>query len=116
MKRTSGSTGVPLTIRIDEPAVQWKTACTIRSDEWTGYRLGQRVAKVWGNPEYRHFGLKGRLRNYFFDRAVYLDTLEPQRRADRRVRRTHPPAPAGADLRPRPLAVPAGVLARRSRA
>jgi phenylacetate-CoA ligase len=75
VKRTSGSTGVPLTIRIDEPAVQWKTACTIRSDEWSGWRLGQRVAKVWGNPEYQHFGLKGRLRNYMFDRAVYLDTL-----------------------------------------
>src|SRR5436309_10319803 len=75
VKRTSGSTGVPLTIYIDEPAVQWKAACTIRSDEWSGYRLGQRVAKVWGNPEYRHFGLKGRLRNYLFDRAVYLDTL-----------------------------------------
>ncbi len=74
-KTTSGSTGVPLTIYCDEPAMQWKTACTIRSDEWSGYRLGQRVAKVWGNPEYRHFGLKGRLRNYFFDRAVYLDTL-----------------------------------------
>jgi phenylacetate-CoA ligase len=75
VKRTSGSTGVPLTIRIDEPAVQWKTACTIRSDQWSGYRLGQRVAKVWGNPEYRHFGWKGRLRNFLFDRAVYLDTL-----------------------------------------
>jgi phenylacetate-CoA ligase len=75
LKRTSGSTGVPLNIRVDEPSMQWKAACTIRSDEWSGYRLGQRVAKVWGNPEYRHFGLKGRLRNYFFDRAVYLDTL-----------------------------------------
>jgi phenylacetate-CoA ligase len=75
LKRTSGSTGVPLNIRIDEPAVQWKAACTIRSDEWSGYRLGQRVAKVWGNPEYLHFGWKGRLRNFLFDRAVYLDTL-----------------------------------------
>src|SRR5947208_6710784 len=56
VKRTSGSTGVPLSIRIDEPAVQWKTACTIRSDEWSGYRLGQRVAKVRGNPEDRHCG------------------------------------------------------------
>lgn len=74
-KRTSGSTGVPLTIYIDEPAVQWKTACTLRSDEWSGWRLGQRVAKVWGNPEYHRFGLKGRLRNHLFDRAVYLDTL-----------------------------------------
>ncbi|QJW96465.1 phenylacetate--CoA ligase family protein [Frigoriglobus tundricola] len=76
VKRTSGSTGVPLTIYCDEAAMQWKTACTIRSDEWSGYRLGQRVAKVWGNPEYRQFGLKGRLRNHFFDRAVYLDTLD----------------------------------------
>lgn len=76
VKRTSGSTGVPLTIYIDEPAVQFKSACTIRSDEWSGWRLGQRIAKVWGNPEYRHFGLKGRLRNFFFDRAVYLDTLD----------------------------------------
>src|SRR5215471_15513123 len=76
VKRTSGSTGIPLTVYMDEPAVQWKTACTIRSDEWSGWRLGQRVAKVWGNPEYRHFGLKGRLRNHFLDRAVYLDTLD----------------------------------------
>lgn len=75
VKTTSGSTGVPLVIYCDEDAMQWKAACTLRSDQWSGYRLGQRVAKVWGNPEYRHFGLKGRLRNYFFDRAVYLDTL-----------------------------------------
>ena len=36
VKTTSGSTGVPLTIYCDEPAMQWKTACTIRSDEWSG--------------------------------------------------------------------------------
>lgn len=75
VKRTSGSTGVPLTIRIDEAGKQWKAACTLRSDEWSGYRLGQRVAKVWGNPEYRQFGWRGRLRNAVLDRAVYLDTL-----------------------------------------
>jgi phenylacetate-CoA ligase len=74
VKRTSGSTGVPLTIHLDEPAAQWKAACTLRSDQWSGYRLGQRVAKVWGNPEYKHHGLKGRLTNALLDRAVYLDT------------------------------------------
>jgi phenylacetate-CoA ligase len=81
VKKTSGSTGVPLVIRIDEPAVQWKYACTLRADQWSGYRLGQRVAKVWGNPEYRHFGLRGRVTNRLVDRAVYLDTihLTPER-------------------------------------
>ncbi|HET6572575.1 MAG TPA: phenylacetate--CoA ligase family protein, partial [Fimbriiglobus sp.] len=75
VKKTSGSTGVPLVIRIDEPSVQWKYACTLRADQWSGYRLGQRVAKVWGNPEYRHFGLRGRVTNWLVDRAVYLDTI-----------------------------------------
>jgi phenylacetate-CoA ligase len=74
-KRTSGSTGVPLTIRLDEPGKQWKFACTLRGDEWSGWRLGQRVAKLWGNPDYRHFGVKGRLRNAILDRAVHLDTV-----------------------------------------
>src|SRR5262245_11862146 len=75
LKRTSGSTGVPLEIAIDQPSIEWKRACTIRSDEWSGWRLGMRVAKVWGNPEYRRQGWKGRLRNLLVDRAVYLDTL-----------------------------------------
>ncbi len=75
VKTTSGSTGVPLAVSIDEPAVQWKYACTLRADQWSGYRLGQRVAKVWGNPEYRQFGLRGRITNAVVDRAVYLDTL-----------------------------------------
>ena len=74
-KTTSGSTGVPLAIKLDEPGAQWKSACTIRADQWSGYRLGQRVAKVWGNPEYRHFGLRGRITNALVDRAIYLDTI-----------------------------------------
>ena len=75
LKTTSGSTGVPLKIYLDEPAAQWKAACTVRSDEWSGYRLGQRVAKVWGNPEYLADGVRGKLRNAIVDRAMYLDTI-----------------------------------------
>ena len=74
-KTTSGSTGVPLAIQLDEAAAQYKYGGVIRADEWSGYKLGQRVAKVWGNPEYRHFGWKGRLMNRLVDRAEYLDTI-----------------------------------------
>lgn len=74
-KKTSGSTGVPLEVVVDRGSVEWKTACTIRSDEWSGWRLGRRVAKVWGNPEYRKHGLKGCVRNFLVDRARYLDTI-----------------------------------------
>jgi phenylacetate-CoA ligase len=74
-KKTSGSTGVPLEIVVNAESIQWKTACTIRSDEWSGWKLGRRVAKVWGNPEYRQQGLKGRIRNILVDRARYLDTI-----------------------------------------
>lgn len=75
-KKTSGSTGVSLEIWIDEDSLQWKRACTLRSDEWSGWRFGERVAKVWGNPEYLQRGWRGWLRNALLDRATYLDTLQ----------------------------------------
>jgi len=75
-KKTSGSTGVPLKVVIDEDGLAWKRACTIRADEWSGWRRGGRVAKAWGNPEYRQFGIKGWLRNKLLERAIHLDTLK----------------------------------------
>jgi phenylacetate-CoA ligase len=74
-KTTSGSTGVPLEVRLDDRGLSWKRACTLRSDEWSGWRRGGPVAKVWGNPEYRRHGVKGWLRNRLYDRAIHLDTL-----------------------------------------
>jgi phenylacetate-CoA ligase len=80
-KTTSGSTGVSLEIFVDESSMQWKRACTLRADEWSGWRFGEAVAKVWGNPEYLHHGWRGRLRNALLDRADYLDTLRLDERA-----------------------------------
>ncbi|MFO0809871.1 MAG: phenylacetate--CoA ligase family protein [Gemmataceae bacterium] len=74
-KTTSGSTGVPLAIRLDASGLSWKRACTLRSDEWSGWRRGEAVAKVWGNPDYRRHGIKGWLRNSVYERAIHLDTL-----------------------------------------
>jgi phenylacetate-CoA ligase len=74
-KQTSGSTGVPLTIFVDQDSLQWKRACTLRSDEWSGWRFGERVALLWGNPPYLRRGWRGWLRNALLERGCYLDTL-----------------------------------------
>jgi phenylacetate-CoA ligase len=76
VKKTSGSTGVSVQVHVDEDSLQWKRACTVRSDEWSGYRFGEAVAMVWGNPEYLRRGWRGWLRNTFLERASYLDTLK----------------------------------------
>jgi phenylacetate-CoA ligase len=83
-KTTSGSTGVPLEVRLDAGGLSWKRACTLRSDEWSGWRRGRPVAKVWGNPDYRKHGPKGWLRNLLYDRAIHLDTLSMTPEAIRR--------------------------------
>ncbi len=76
LKKTSGSTGVPLRVLLDDAGMQFKRACTLRSDEWSGWRFGERVAKLWGNPEYLKLGWRGRVRNLLLERADYLDTLQ----------------------------------------
>jgi phenylacetate-CoA ligase len=94
-KTTSGSTGVALKVWVDEDSLQWKRACTIRADEWSGWRFGERSARLWGNPAYRRRGWRGRLRNALLERACYLDTLKMDEAAlarfARAVRRQRPP-------------------------
>jgi len=80
-KRTSGSTGVSLTIWVDQAAHQYKRALTLRSDEWSGWRFGEPVALLWGNPDYLAHGWRGRVRNALLDRGTYLDTLKMSRDA-----------------------------------
>lgn len=75
-RKTSGSTGVSVEVVVDDAAQQFQRACTLRSDEWSGWRLGQRMAAIWGNPSYRKNGWRGWLRNAFLERATYLDTLK----------------------------------------
>jgi phenylacetate-CoA ligase len=75
-KKTSGSTGVALEVFVDQESLQWKRACTLRSDEWSGWRFGERVAMLWGNPGHLRRGWRGRLRNALLERARYLDTLK----------------------------------------
>lgn len=75
-RSTSGSTGMSLVTYHDDRCQQLQRAATLRSDEWTGWRLGERIAAVWGNPQI-HSDWKGRLRRALLDRHyAYLDTLK----------------------------------------
>lgn len=93
-KTTSGSTGVPLTVVVDSEAMAWKRACTIRSDQWSGWRRGQRVARLWGHGAAERGGWKARLRRAVVDRESYLNTLgidRPRLRAFADHLRRRPP-------------------------
>ncbi len=66
---------MPLTILVDEEAMAWKRACTIRSDQWSGWTLGERVARLWGHGVAERGGWKTRLIRWLVDRESYLNTL-----------------------------------------
>jgi phenylacetate-CoA ligase len=95
VKKTSGSTGVSLEVRVDEASMQWKRACTLRSDEWSGWQRGERVAMLWGPSAYLERGWRGRLRNSLLERTVGLNTLKMDEDSleafVRRLRRKRPP-------------------------
>jgi phenylacetate-CoA ligase len=75
-KATSGSTGIAVEVFVDEAAQQWKRAFTFRSDEWSGWRLGERVARIWGNPAELQHGWRRQVRNTLLERCRYLDSLQ----------------------------------------
>ncbi len=44
---TSGSTGQPLTVWVDRHQLEFRWAATLRSQQWTGYRFGDRTVRLW---------------------------------------------------------------------
>lgn len=95
--QTSGSTGVPVTVFCDDSRRQFGRACTLRSDEWSGWRLGERIGAIWGNAaaEFRGRGWRGFLRNMLLHRIIYLDSLRIEEKSMRlfatALRRSQPP-------------------------
>jgi phenylacetate-CoA ligase len=78
--KTGGSTGVALQVYCDEPGVQRRRGAAMRGDIWSGWRLGQPVAAVWGNPPVPRTW-KARLRRAVKDRMFFLDTMRLDRAA-----------------------------------
>ncbi len=74
--KTSGSTGVAVVVYADDACTQFKRGAILRSDEWTGWRLCERIAAIWGNPKVRT-DWKGRIRETLLERYyIFLDTLK----------------------------------------
>lgn len=44
---TSGSTGEPFVCFVDRAQLEFRWAATLRSQEWTGYRFGDRTMRLW---------------------------------------------------------------------
>jgi phenylacetate-CoA ligase len=75
-KTTSGSTGMPLTVAVDRDAMDWKRAATLRSDQWSGWRRGTRVARLWGHTATDRGSWKIRMRRTLLERESFLNTLD----------------------------------------
>ncbi|MFH1144924.1 MAG: phenylacetate--CoA ligase family protein [Candidatus Eisenbacteria bacterium] len=72
--RTGGSTGTALLVYCDRRGIERRQGAALLADTWSGWRLGQPMAAVWGNPP-RPRSLRNRLRAALKDRILYLDTM-----------------------------------------
>jgi phenylacetate-CoA ligase len=72
--RTGGSTGKPLEICITEECSELRNACAWRHDGWAGWKPGEPVGAVWGNPK-RPKTMKEYLRARLFGPVIFLDTM-----------------------------------------
>jgi phenylacetate-CoA ligase len=92
---TSGSTGEPFVCYADQFQLEMRWAATLRSMEWTGYRFGDRQARLWHQTIGMswHQVLRERL-DAFFCRRIFVPAFEMSRedvaRAVRRMRRHRP--------------------------
>ncbi len=72
---TGGSTGKPMRFAYDADRRDWREAAALRHDYWTGWRIGDRRALLWGAP--RDTALSGRLgsllREQLIERRLMLD-------------------------------------------
>lgn len=73
---TGGSTGEPLQFYIPKGS-SWRSAAAYRAYEWYGYRLGDKVAYLWGSPMDLTLQetIKNKLSN-FIQRTMYLNAFD----------------------------------------
>jgi phenylacetate-CoA ligase len=74
---TSGSTGEPFVCFADRSQLEMRWAATLRSMEWTGYRFGDRQARLWHQTIGMSAGqvLRERL-DALFNRRIFIPAFE----------------------------------------
>ncbi len=72
--KTGGSTGKSLDIYVTEECSELRNSCARRHDLWTGWKSGEPIAAVWGNPYLPH-GVRQKLRDWLVSPMIYLDTM-----------------------------------------
>lgn len=79
---TSGSTGEALRFFTDARSMAYRKAGLIRSDSWTGWRLGDRSVSLWGAAidQKRAAGLRGKLHGLMTSHRFFSSfDLSPER-------------------------------------
>lgn len=74
---TSGSTGEPFVCYADKTQLEMRWAATLRSMEWTGYRFGDRQARLWHQTLGMSFGQVVRERlDAWLSRRLFIPAYE----------------------------------------
>ncbi len=76
LNSTGGSTGEPLHFYTDRIAGSWNMAAAYRAWEWADYKIGDKMAYIWGAPQdiSLHSSLKGKISDVLF-RLKMLDAF-----------------------------------------
>jgi len=73
--KTGGSTGKALELYFTEECSELRNACALRHNLWSGWKRGDPVAAIWGNPVFPT-SLREKLRQFVAEPPViYLDTM-----------------------------------------
>lgn len=87
VNRSGGSTGEPTRFLIDREAHTAKVASQVLFDEWTGYRLGEPFAKLWGAVRDMTGGsLRARVGSWLRNELALEAYRMPESRMDEYVR------------------------------
>jgi phenylacetate-CoA ligase len=73
--QTGGSTGAPVPFYLSKDRKCSRAAATLRHNRWAGWRIGDRVAVIWGAPRDRPSNSwRARLRGALLREPLWLDT------------------------------------------